>query len=290
MNTSKSDSPNNIDSVDVVIPTFNETLNLVRAIDSIKSQTVGVNKIFVVDDGSSQEVKSFLLQKYESDDLVELVLKDHSGLPGVSRKLGVSLSSADWIAFLDADDYWAKNKLEIQLSIARNANTGFVFSNATMVGGETAAPYFESQLFPLAVGLKSLLRSNSVVNSSVIVRRSLLLQVGSYPDSEKLRGVEDYATWLRISVFTKLKGTSDCLVYYQVSPHSLSRVEKLITRKDAIVYFEKWLLEELMIRPWLFTSYIQLLLYKAKVFVDQRIDAFKEVKTKSDQKNLRDVQ
>ena len=288
MNASKKIQSKILDTIDVVIPTFNETINLVRAVDSVKRQTVSINKIYVIDDGSNQEVQSFLSQKYDSDDIVELVLKSHSGLPGVSRKLGINLSSAEWIAFLDADDYWVENKLEIQLSIASSTRASFVCSNALMVGGQVESPYFKGQLFLTSIKFGNLVRSNTVVNSSVLVRRALLRRVGYYPDSSKLRGVEDYATWLRISVLTRLRGTPDCLVFYQVSPNSLSRVEKTITRNNALIDFEHWLLRQLVKNPWLSIRLIQLLLHKARVIFDLRIEAFRKTGNKNSQARVED--
>lgn len=261
-------------NVDVVIPTFNETTNLVRAINSVKDQSSKVNRIIVIDDGSKEEVTKFLSEEYKSDSLVELILKQHSGLPGVSRNLGIGLSTADWIAFLDADDYWDPRKLEVQLELARSRSSDFVFSNATMIDGQNQSPYFEQGSFASTIGLRELLKSNSVINSSVLIRRNLLEQIGPYPESPKVRGVEDYATWLRASTIIKLHGTSDCLVYYQVSPTSLSRVEKSITRTDAQRDFESWLKAKFKNRPLLFSILATILLYKVEVFVNQKIDKF----------------
>ena len=269
-------------TVDVVIPTFNETTNLVRAINSVKAQTFKVNRIFVIDDGSKEDVKKFLSKEYRSDTLVELILKEHSGLPGVSRKLGISLSTADWIAFLDADDYWDPRKLELQLELAQTIPTDFVFSNATMVDGEHQSPYFEQDSFASTIGLKELLKSNSVINSSVLVRRKLLELIGPYPESPRVRGVEDYATWLRASAMTKLHGTSECLVYYQVSSTSLSRVEKAITRTDAKQDFESWLKVKFRNTPALVPILLNVVLNKVEVFVNQKIDAFKASRKSTD--------
>ncbi len=267
-------------SVDVVIPTFNETLKLVRAIDSVKSQTIKVGRIFVVDDGSKVEVKDFLLQTYKSDNLVELVLKEHSGLPGVSRKLGIELSSADWIAFLDADDYWTNNKLQAQFDLVQKNKSSFVFSNAIMFDGDNQSPHFEDSLFPTSIGLRSLLRSNSVINSSVLVRRQLLEYIGRYPDSAEVRGVEDYATWLRISTLTKMEGLAEPLVFYEVSPVSLSRVEKKVTRINAQADFTDWLGGRLLRNPLLVTMFLTLIFYKAEDFLNRKIDESRQKKSK----------
>jgi glycosyltransferase involved in cell wall biosynthesis len=261
-------------TVDVVIPTFNETKNLVRAINSVKNQSYKVNRIIVIDDGSKDEVTKFLSEEYKSDSLVELILKQHYGLPGVSRNLGISMSTADWIAFLDADDYWDHVKLEAQLEIAETRSSDFVFSNATMIDGQNRSPYFEQGCFSSTIGLRELLKSNSVINSSVLIRRNLLEQIGPYPESPKVRGVEDYAAWLRASTITKLHFTSDCLGYYQVSPTSLSRIEKSITRTDAQQDFEFWLKAKFKNGPLLFSILATVLLYKLEVFVNHKIDKF----------------
>ena len=81
---------------------------------------------------------------------------------------------------------------------------------------------------------------------------------------------------------TKLHGTSECLVYYQVSSTSLSRVEKAITRTDAQQDFESWLKVKFRNRPALVPILLKVVLNKVEVFVNQKIDEFKASRKSTD--------
>jgi glycosyltransferase involved in cell wall biosynthesis len=226
--------------VDAVITNFNQTELLFRAVDSVKKQTSPVNKIWIVDDGSEPQVVNQITEKYVDDAQVELLALKHRGIPGVSRKAGVSKSSASWIAFLDSDDYWHESKIEKQLLVAANNDAEFVFTNALKVGIETPTVYFPIQNFRQKLYPRQMIRVNYVINSSVLVRRSLLLEVDLYADLANVRAVEDYATWLRISLTTKFFGLAEPLTFFTVSKSSLSHESHIDLRPFALLDFLTW--------------------------------------------------
>ena len=226
--------------VDVVITTYNETTRLFRAVDSVKSQTTRVNKIWIVDDGSGDSVVEEVISAYKLDNQVELVLLGHSGTPGVSRKSGVLKSSADWIAFLDADDYWHPEKIEKQLDESHKSSAHLIFTNAFKVHRGHLEPYFPRENFRKKLKFRHMIKENKLVNSSVLVKRSYLDLVNSYADLINVRAVEDYATWLRLSSLIEFVGLPEELTYYSVSDTSLSRESKIDKRLFALVDFLIW--------------------------------------------------
>jgi glycosyltransferase involved in cell wall biosynthesis len=233
-----------MESIDVVIPTYNEYERLLTAVCSALSQTVEVNTIFIIDDGSNHEIRSRLKTSWlVQEEKVHLVLIDHVGLPGVLRKIGVELSTAKWIAFLDADDTWRPQKLEKQLHVAKFSRTELICSGATVIDKEFEKPV--SRRFTKdaqKVSLCRLLWRNVIVNSSVLASREALLEVGTYADSNLLRGVEDYATWLRLVARHPAVYLIEELVEYKYSNVSLSRTEKN-RRPEALSDFKKWIRE-----------------------------------------------
>jgi teichuronic acid biosynthesis glycosyltransferase TuaG len=232
--------------IDVVIPTYNETLRLAQAIDSCKSQTYLVNKIIIVDDGSDQSVAEWIRDHYANDAKVSIVLNDHTGLPGISRNLGVNQSNAEWIAFLDADDYWHPEKLEIQMRHAKNHGSTFVSTNAyQVVNDQVTNPLLQD--LPSRLDFKSLVKTNWVVNSSVLVKRCLLVSEVGYATSYRVRAVEDYATWLRIAALTTLDGLDLPLTYYRISPGSIRGDDTHDPRIYALSDFLQWSLSTSMV-------------------------------------------
>ena len=104
--------------VSVVIPSYNRLEYLIRAIESVFSQTYSKTEVIVVNDGSTEE--GYLEHKYIKDikqiNLEQNQKKINGFGPGNIRNFGIQEASGDWIAFLDDDDLWFKEKLEIQLN------------------------------------------------------------------------------------------------------------------------------------------------------------------------------
>ncbi len=263
-------------SVDVIIPTHNETVRLLRAVESALAQTFKPRSVIIVDDGSSDEVRSFIASCPQmSYPGVQVILSEHAGHPGVMRRIGIESSSADWVAFLDADDVWYSHKLQKQMSHALTLGVQAVCSNAAVVERADAAPLKLS--VPNETGFistRQLLMKNLVVNSSVIAWRQSLMGIGTYVDRVDCRGVEDYATWLRLSVDCKFFYDSEELLSYENSEGSLSKTASP-NRSPAISDFNSWIAGKVPVgfgeyirysqlkmssrAQWIFARYLELL-------------------------------
>ncbi len=227
-------------TVDVVIPTFRETGRLFRAVDSAKRQTHSVSKIWVLDDGSEKSIVDEISERFSGDKQVVFNSFPHSGVPGKLRALGIGYSSAEWIAFLDSDDYWVDEKIAKQLELANQNNSDLVHSNATKISDKGAELYFPKDQFLSSPSFRDLVSDNKLINSTVIVRRTKLIEIDTYCTSSKAIGVEDYATWLRLATKVKLVGSPEPLTFYQVSPHGLSQKNPPKKRIRALLDFLKW--------------------------------------------------
>ena len=108
---------NNEPKIAVIIPTHNRPKLLVRAVCSVFNQTQHPDELIIIDDGShdleNHDVKTTL---HDSPIPVRAIQQPHLGV-SAARNHGVSLSSGDWVAFLDSDDEWFPNKLKIQSKI-----------------------------------------------------------------------------------------------------------------------------------------------------------------------------
>ena len=88
--------------ISVIIPTFNRKHTLQRAIDSVLAQTFKPYEIIIVDDGSKDGTKEWLLQNYPS---VQYIHQPNNGVSSARNK-GIQISQGSWIALLDSDDEW----------------------------------------------------------------------------------------------------------------------------------------------------------------------------------------
>lgn len=226
-------------TIDVIIPTYNSQEFLLEAINSCFIQTHPVNEVIIVDDGSSETFIAYLTELRVSFPRLRLILNHHTGLPGIGRQIGVDSSNAEWVAFLDSDDYWAPEKIEKQIKAAKLSNADLVYSNGWIVkAGFTEEIFFND--FSKEISFSELLATNWLLNSSVIVKRELFTSKTTYATSARLRAVEDYATWLRLATICDFWGVDEPLTYYRDHSGSIRLQEVLDPRIHAVADFIEW--------------------------------------------------
>jgi glycosyltransferase involved in cell wall biosynthesis len=225
--------------VSVVIPTYRRIDQTIEAVKSVVNQTVAAFEIIVVQD----EISSALSEALQNQNLlsfVEVIQIEHSGLPARVRNIGISHSRGNWIGFLDSDDVWFPEKLEKQTGYIKSLNLDCVSASSPPLdsSGETKG---------VRVTLKRLLKSNFVVNSSVLVKKDALLNIGGIPEERNLVGVEDYAAWLRLCTsITWFHFDEDILAYENLATDRLSvdLQKSLLNHYFAILAYVEWLLSK----------------------------------------------
>ena len=98
-------------TVSVVIPTYNRSALITRALDSVLAQTVKPHEILVVDDGSTDDTASLVRKHYPA---VQLIRQKNTGV-SAARNAGITAATGEWVALLDSDDAWLPRKLERQV-------------------------------------------------------------------------------------------------------------------------------------------------------------------------------
>jgi glycosyltransferase involved in cell wall biosynthesis len=226
--------------VDVIIPNYNETLLLSRAIDSVLIQGEIVNKIIIVDDGSDEKTIQYLNSKFSGIDGIQVVYSVRHNHPGVMRDIGVNNSDSEWIAFLDADDFWEPDKLRTQLAFATQNGYQVVCSDANIYRNlEKVGRIYQFNVGP-RINTWRLLKENIIINSSSMMRRECFQKIGGYPREYYQRGVEDYSLWLRLSAHFKIGFVNEPLVNYEDQLNSLGKKQNVNLRNIAILDFIFW--------------------------------------------------
>lgn len=203
-------------TISVVIPTWNRESTLLAAVRSVLNQTLDVHEVLICDDGSTDRSKESLEEI--KDPRIHWIEGERGGRPAIPRNRGMALAKGDWIAFLDSDDVWMPNKLEIQLKLAEVMGCKAVSSNAfRSINGRRVADLVLSSA-PERVTYRELLRINWVICSSAVIHKSLMKDVSGFPEDPALRALEDYAFWLRISSLTDIALAKEPLVEYADNP------------------------------------------------------------------------
>jgi glycosyltransferase involved in cell wall biosynthesis len=181
--------------VSVIIPTYNRSQKVARAIQSVLDQSFRDLEIIVVDDGSTDDTNQCLGRFGSSIRYIRQLVNR-----GVSaaRNGGIKRSFAQWIAFLDSDDYWLKDKLDVQMDFVHR-NPGAVACQTEEIWirrGRRVNPKRKHRK-PSGDIFRQSLKLCLVSPSSVIIRRTIFDEVGLF--DETLQAGEDYDLWLRIS-------------------------------------------------------------------------------------------
>lgn len=202
--------------VSVIIPTWNRQSILERAICSALNQSYAVSEVLVCDDGSTDQSESVV--KNFSDQRVRWLRGEHAGLPASPRNRGLREARGDWIAFLDSDDEWLPRKIEEQLRELNAEGQLASCSNAVRFvpgeGGKGPLLSFEKK----RLDFNDMMKNNQVITSSCVLHRSVVKICGNFPEAEWLRGVEDYAYWLRVATQTDYVYLKQPLVAYRDDP------------------------------------------------------------------------
>lgn len=192
-------------TVSIIIPVFNRIEPLERALQSIQKQTFKDFEITVVDDHSTDDIFS-VTKKFG----VKLLKTNGKGV-SAARNTGIVSSDSELVAFLDSDDEWLPQKLELQIKhLSENPNCNIVHTNELWV--RNSQPVNQGNKHQKMGGriFSQCTELCLIAPSSALVRRSLLNQVGLFDESFPV--CEDFDLWLRITATEDIGFISEPLV------------------------------------------------------------------------------
>ena len=181
--------------VNVIIPTFNRASKVVRAVCSVLKQTYKDFEITVVDDGSNDNTSQSLAPYMEQ--ITYILQPDNRGV-SAARNTGIKASRSPLIAFLDSDDYWLPEKLNLQVGFMRkNPRIQICQTDEIWVRNGVRVNPGKKHKKPSGDIFEPSLKLCLVSPSAVMVRRPLFDDIGLF--DEDFPVCEDYDLWLRIS-------------------------------------------------------------------------------------------
>ncbi len=188
--------------VSVIIPTFNRSRRLVNALASVARQRELPAELIVVDDGSTDTTREVVSAFSASTSLQCRYYFQSNRGPAAARNSGIGLATRPYLAFLDSDDEWHRDKLTAQYE-ALTSNPGYLVSHTMERWYRNGAHLNQKkQHIPIhGYIFAQALRLCCVGMSTVMVRRELFDRYGLF--DETLPCCEDYDLWLRVSAFEK---------------------------------------------------------------------------------------
>ena len=197
--------------IDIILPNFNSSDSIKETIKSIIDQTFKNWKLIIVDDCSDKKTKTILKKFLKNKKIKIFWLKKNKGA-GYCRNYAIKKSKSPYLAFIDSDDIWKKDKLETQLRFMENNNYLFTYTNYETFGKKIKfiSPAKEYDF-------KKFINDTSICTSTMIIKRNILKNI-EFTNSEIC---EDYFFKCKILKICNAYCLDDFLTKYRIRKNSL---------------------------------------------------------------------
>ena len=215
------------DIVSIVIPAYNAAATITETLQSVRGQTHRNLDIIVVDDGSTDATARVAAELAAADDRIRIVSKENDGV-AAARNLGVAMARSDFLAFVDADDLWARWKIERELAAleAGGRSVGLVYSWSARING--TGHVIDDSYRPVCEGnvLSRLVKGNFMGNGScALVRRKAFEDARGFEPGLRaagFEGCEDMLFYCRVAAHHEFAVAPAVSVGYRITPNNMS--------------------------------------------------------------------
>jgi glycosyltransferase involved in cell wall biosynthesis len=225
-------------SVSIILPTFNRTAFLKRAVESASAQTWSDRELVIADDGSAEETREWL-RSIESG-TVRIVWGKHCGNPGRVRNAAIAAARGRYLAFLDSDDLWSPVKLERQLQAMERTGARWSFTSCDRIDeqGRLLSQAHPATSVPRPAALvRSLLDlSLAIPMPALVAEKSLVEELGGF--DEALRYGEFHDLCLRMALRCEGAGLAEALCSVRAHQEHYS-ADRIAAHRDWMRLYEK---------------------------------------------------
>lgn len=223
--------------VSIIIPAYNAADYILQTLDSVLAQTVQDFEIIVINDGSKDSTADILDTISQTEPRINVVHKQNSGVADTRNK-GLEIAQGEYIAFLDADDIWLSNKLQVQIDAMRSVDANWSITNCDTI--DIKGNILEKSLSkpPLSIPhLDELITWTSPsfvgVMSSLVMRRSMLGDIRFNPS---ISSPADRDFVIRLARKSDALYIPDSLWRYRILANSMSRNRSKVANDMIAMY------------------------------------------------------
>jgi len=207
-------------TVSVIVSSYNYGRYVGAALESVRRQTFADFETIVIDDGSTDDSLR-VIRRFLRDPRFRLVEQDHGGQARAKNR-GLAEARAPYVAFLDADDLWARTKLEKQVALLESEpGLGVICTRRKVVDADGKPRPWANRRLPRGRVVAAMFRQNFICFSSAMLRAGVADHVGGFDESIPL--AIDYDFWLRAARHYRFGVVNEPLVAYRVGHVNLSR-------------------------------------------------------------------
>jgi len=185
----------------IIIPTFNRVRKLQVAVESVIAQKFNNWELIIVDNHSIDKTKE-MIKKYDSKKIKFFSLYNNGNI-AKSRNFGIKKSNGKFLAFLDSDDYWTKDKLSYCAEVInKNKNIKLIYHDMEINEKrfflkKRKTNYLRKLIKPVYNDL--IFNGPTFATSSAIVEKNIFNKIGKFSEDKNLITWEDYDAWIRLS-------------------------------------------------------------------------------------------
>lgn len=204
--------------VSIVMPTYNCADYIGVTLQSVLAQTYEMWELIIIDDVSTDHTKKVVEEFAEQDKRIRYVKLEKNSGAAVARNRGIEEARGDYIAFLDSDDLWKKDKLEKQVRFMQEHQYAFTFTSYDLID-EVGNKLNKCVEVPEKIDYDTLLYNTPIFTSAVMYDKKQLNDVRM----PMLKRGQDVATWLQmLKKVPYAYGIKESLVFYRIRENSLS--------------------------------------------------------------------
>ena len=201
--------------VAIILPNFNSEKTIEATLKSIIQQSYKNWQLIIVDDNSNSDTKKVLSRFKKIKKIKIFYLKKNKGA-AYCRNLAIKKSSSDYVAFIDSDDLWKKNKLKLQINFMQKNNYYFTYTNYKTFKINKLIK--NTILVPNKFNFESFVKNTSISTSTMVVKRSVANRI----KFSNTKICEDY--YYKCQLLKKIGNAycyPACLTEYQIRKDSL---------------------------------------------------------------------
>ena len=209
---------NAMDLVSIIIPYFKKREYIRDTLNSVLKQTYKNLEVIIIYDDQEREDLDYIKKLVKLDKRISLMINKRSLGAGISRNNGIKRCKGKYVSFIDADDVWKKNKLDLQIKFMKKKNLSISHTNYEIIDKENNIINFKTaRTFS---NVSDLLRSCDIGLSSVIAKKEILKKECLFAN---LKTKEDFVLWLKIlKKNIKIGGLKKNLMCWRKLDNSLS--------------------------------------------------------------------
>ena len=210
---------NTTNLVSVIMPNYNCGRFIAKSIEAVLSQTYADWELLIVDDCSTDGSYEIAVNYAEKAGRIKILRNEQNSGAALSRNKALDVAKGSYIAFLDSDDLWEKDKLEKQIAFMQENNCDFCYSRYDLIDEEDL-PLGKNVCIPKKLSYSKLLHHDFIGCLTAIYRRDIAENIRSF----LIKNNNDYGLFLQVVKRAKnAMGLNEVLAHYRIRKSGISR-------------------------------------------------------------------